>query len=286
MLLLEAPGRVVPVAAGDPDSDATERAWLTPILPMGVERLVGVGDGAGVTCMRRRVGIAAACACGSPDDGAGPAAGTPARRSVQAATRSASAVTVLTHDADDWVVLDTSTTGSIRRDANGGPAKRALMRCGSLPFRGGTHRLCSNWWGLTENGAVRAAEFYVDGGSLQLIASRVATNEAGYVGAAHAGSNTVVAVSPLGIDWLSFHGDRFRLSHKWQRANLDFSSAVACFATHSARCAWWYCSRGLVMRVPLPPRGSGGKRQLTGLPRMMPAVAAPDGIGGRLNWST
>jgi hypothetical protein len=114
--------------------------------------------------------------------------------------------------------------------------------------------------GIDQNGDVRAAEFYEDGGSLQLIASRVATNEAGYIGAAHAGSNTVVAVSPLGIDWLSFTGDRFRLSHKWQRANLDFSLAVACFATHS-RDAVVIRSRGQVMRVPLPPRGSGGKRQ-------------------------
>ena len=68
--------------------------------------------------------------------------------------------------------------------------------------------------------------------SLQLIASRVATTEAGYVGAAHAGSNTVVAVSPLGIDWLSF---RWRpISAVAQMARrLDFPSAVACFATHS-----------------------------------------------------
>jgi hypothetical protein len=69
-----------------------------------------------------------------------------------------------------------------------------------------------------------------------------------------------VAVSPLEIDWLSFSGDRFRLSHKWQKPALGFTSAVACFATHS-RDAVVVCSRGLVMRVPLPPRGSGGNKR-------------------------
>jgi hypothetical protein len=113
--------------------------------------------------------------------------------------------------------------------------------------------------GIDQNGAVRAAEFYAEDGSLQLIASRVATNEAGYIGAAHAGSNTVVALSRVGIDWLSFSGDRFRLSQKWQKAHVGFSSAVACFATHS-RDAFVIGSRGLVMRVPMPPRGTGGKK--------------------------
>jgi hypothetical protein len=99
---------------------------------------------------------------------------------------------------------------------------------------------------------VHAAEFHVNA-TVELLASRMHTTEAGgYLGAAHAGTNTVVAVSRAGIDWLSFHGDRFRLSHKEECA---LPSAVACFATQS-REALVVCSRGLVIRVPPPRRGA------------------------------
>jgi hypothetical protein len=70
----------------------------------------------------------------------------------------------------------------------------------------------------------------------------------------------VVALSPVGIDWLSFRGDRFRLSQKVQKAELGFSSAVACFATHS-RDAVVICSHGLVIRVPMPRRDPGDKKR-------------------------
>ena len=45
--------------------------------------------------------------------------------------------------------------------------------------------------------------------------------------------------------------------------SLGFSSAVACFATHS-REAVVVCSRGLVMRVPLPRRELGREKSLNG----------------------
>ena len=260
VLLLEAPGRVVPDRGRRSRSTEPSGAWLTPILPMGVERLVGVGDGSGLMVFDVASGLPRQRLRIADDNGARPAAGHAARRSVRASTRSASRVTVLTHDDSHWVVLDPSDD------------RLYPTGCKWLPGETGAHalRFVPISWryappvlelvGVDRNGAVRAAEFYVDGGSVQLIASRVATTEAGYIGAAHAGSNTVVAVSPLGIDWLSFHGDRFRLSQKWQKADLSFSSAVACFATHS-RDAVVVCSRGLVMRVPLPPRGSGAKKR-------------------------
>ena len=133
-------------------------------------------------------------------------------------------------------------------------ARRALTPCDCAPVivaAFAASRL--HWWVWTVNGAVRAAEFYVDGHVLQLVGSRVATSEGGYVGAAHAGSNTVVAVSPQGVDWLSVRGDRFRLSQH-QKAEIGLPTAVAVFATHR-RDALVVCSRGLVMRVPMPRRG-------------------------------
>jgi hypothetical protein len=104
--------------------------------------------------------------------------------------------------------------------------------------------------GVDQGGAVHAAEFYLDEESIQLLASRVATTEGGYLGAAHAGTNTVVAVSQKGVDWLSFHGDRFRLS---QKVAIRLPLPVACFSSHS-RDALVVCSRGLVIRVAAPRR--------------------------------
>ena len=97
------------------------------------------------------------------------------------------------------MVLDTSNEPAVAgRAANGVPAVTGdhSLRCVPLSWRYAAPVL--EMVGVDQNGAVRAAEFYVDGGSLQLIASRVAASEAGYIGASHAGSNTVVAVSPLG----------------------------------------------------------------------------------------
>jgi tetratricopeptide (TPR) repeat protein len=239
--------------------DPTELIWLTPILPIGVQRLVGVGDGTSVTVCDVASGLPLQrlrlSGVGAARPGAGHLLAVGPR-----ATFSARDVTVLTHDASDWVVLDTSNERSVPTGCKWRPGETGAhgLRCAPISWRYAAPVL--EMVGVDHNGAVRAAEFYSDGGTLQLIASRVAANEAGYIGATHAGSNTVVAVSPLGIDWLSFSGDRFRLSHQWQRAEVGFSSAVACFATHS-RDAVVIGSRGLVMRVPLPGRGSGGKKR-------------------------
>ena len=108
---------------------------------------------------------------------------------------------------------------------------------------------------MDSSGGVHAAEFHVDEHAVELLASRVAGTVGEYVGEAHSGTNTVVAVSRSGIDWLSFHGDRFRLSHKEE---CSLPSAVACFATPT-RDALVVCSRGLLIRVPPPRRGAREK---------------------------
>jgi tetratricopeptide (TPR) repeat protein len=236
-----------------------ERTWLTPILPMGVERIVGVGKGPLLFVVDVASGLPRKRLRISADHGAGPLAGHllpigPGK------TRSASPVTVLTHDDSEWVVLDTSDDRLYPTGCRWRPSETDVHRLRSVPISWRFAAPVLELAGVDRNGAVRAAEFYVDGGSVQLVASRVATTEAGYIGAAHAGSNTVVAVSPQGIDWLSFHGDRFRLSQKMQKAEPGFPSAVACFATHS-RDAVVICSRGLVTRVPPPPRDRGTKNR-------------------------
>jgi tetratricopeptide (TPR) repeat protein len=237
----------------------SERTWLTPILPMGIERLVGVGKGALLFVVdvasglpRKRLRIAG-------DLGARPVAGHllaigPGKR------RSASPVTVLTHDDSEWVVLDTSDDRLYPTGCRWRPGETGAhgLRSVSISWRSASPVL--ELAGVDRNGAVRAAEFFADGGSVQLVASRMATTEAGYIGAAHAGSNTVVAISPHSIDWLSFQGDRFRLSQRLEKGEQGFPSPVACFATHS-RDAVVICSRGLVNKVPPPPRERGTKKR-------------------------
>ena len=229
---------------------AAHERWLTPILPLGVERLFGLFEGedlavfdaaSGMVRERRRI------------DQDGPAWAATALL-VSAGPRggpSGSALAVLTHDGGRWFVVD--ARGKLGR----------LTGCRWQPAVGGLHCLRSvplSWRhappvlelaGVDQSGAVHAAEFYMDEESIQVVASRVATTLGGYLGAAHAGTNTVVAVSQKGIEWLSFAGDRFRLSKK---VEMSLPSAVACFASH-ARDALVVCSSGLLVRVAAPRRG-------------------------------
>ena len=101
--------------------------------------------------------------------------------------------------------------------------------------------------GLDRNGAVYGARFHGDRGAIELVSAQVATTQGGYLAAARAGTDTVVAVSGNRIDWLDRTADRF---HVKARMNVDFPTAVACFPAPSAR-----NSGGLFRRHDCP-RGS------------------------------
>jgi len=165
-------------------------------------------------------------------------------------------VTVVTHDQAEWVLLEPTDNWFSPSGCKWLPGRTGAfsLRCAPLSWRHSPPSLALA--GVDREGAVRAAEFYTDGHSLQLVGSRVASTNVGYVAAAHAGSNLVVAVSSMGVDWLSVRGDRFRLAHK---VELGIPTAVAVFATHS-RDALVVCSRGLVMRVVPPRRGAMTKK--------------------------
>jgi hypothetical protein len=173
------------------------------------------------------------------------AAGKPRKPSV-------SSVTVLTHDATHWLVLDPADDRFYQTGCTWLPAETGAHALESVPLSCRQAAPLLELVGVDGSGAVHAAEFHVDERSVELIACRTATTEGGYVGAAHCGTSAVVAVSRSGIDWLSFHGDRFRLS---QREECSLPSAIACFATHT-RDALVVCSRGLLIRVPPPQRGA------------------------------
>ncbi len=231
--------------------DAAKKHWLTPMLRMGVERLVGVSDGRGLIVFDAASGLARERLRVADDESVAPWAGV----LLVAGERrkpSASRVTVLTHDSTQWVVLDPADDRLYQTGCNWLPAETGAHALESVPLSWRHAAPLLELVGVDGSGRVHAAEFHVDERSVELIACRTATTDGGYVGASHCGTSTVVAVSRSGIDWLSFHGDRFRLS---QREECSLPSAIACFATHT-RDALVVCSRGLLIRVPVPRRGA------------------------------
>jgi tetratricopeptide (TPR) repeat protein len=224
--------------------------WLTPILPMGAERLLGISDGSGLIVVDAASGLARERLRIADDETCVPRAGV----LLAAGGRrkpSASGVTVLTHDSMHWVVLDPADDRLYQTGCRWLPAETGAHALESVPLSCRHAAPLLELVGVDGSGAVHAAEFHVDERSVALIACRVATTDGGYVGAAHCGTSTIVGVSRTGIDWLSFHGDRFRLA---QREECSLPSAIACFATHM-RDALVVCSRGLLIRVPPPRRG-------------------------------
>ncbi len=227
-----------------------QRHWLTPILPMGVERLLGASDGSELVVFDSASGLARERLRISHDESTMPSAGV--LLAAGARRKPSTGVTVLTHDQTQWVLLDPSDDRLYPTGCRWLPAETGAHALKSVPLSCRQAAPLLELVGVDGNGAVHAAEFHVDEESVELLVCRLATTEGGYVGAAHSGTSTVVAVSRAGIDWLSFHGDRFRLS---QREECSLPSAVACFATHT-RDALVVCSRGLLIRVPPPRRGA------------------------------
>jgi tetratricopeptide (TPR) repeat protein len=234
--------------------DSDEPAWLTPILPMGAQRLVGVSDGRSLVLCDAASGLALRHIRIAEKE-ADPPAMALLIAVGRASKPSARSVTVLTHVKRRWVVLHPSDDRPFDTGCIWQPAETGAHALRSVPLSYRYAPPLLELVGVDQSGGVRAAEFHVDEQSVELLASRVATTEGGYVGAVHSGTNTVVAVSRTGIDWLSFQGERFRLSH---REECSLPSAVACFATHS-RDALVVCSRGLLIRVPPPRRGARAK---------------------------
>jgi hypothetical protein len=237
-----------------------ERSWLTPIMLKGVERLVGVSDGtdlfvfdvaAGLPRQRLRVAL---------DPGIRPRAGFLIDGGLfdggPGNARSAKAVTLLTHDSDQWVVVDSLDDRVHETGCKWLPQETGAHSMQFAPLSWRHVRSLLELAGVDGSGAVHASEFYTVGQTLRLIGSRVATTEAGYVGATHAGSSTVMAVSPAGIDWLRYRGNGFRPA---QHMELSLPSAVACFAIRGQD-ALVVCSRGLVIRVAAPRRASAARK--------------------------
>ena len=235
----------------DDESQALPEYWLTPIVSWGVERLVGIGDGHELVIIDAASGLrwarltivhhAKAC----PTTAFLLATGSPKGAAV-------SRLVVLTDASPRWILVDEQ--GKLLHQAlrshwlPPGPGLNPV-RAGSIAWRHFPPFL--ELVRLDQSGAVYAAQFYIDDGSLELLAERFATTEGGYLAAARAGTNTVVAVSRTGIDWLGYGADRFHRIHKLK---LSFPTAVACFASSATQETLVICSDGSIARVASPRR--------------------------------
>jgi tetratricopeptide (TPR) repeat protein len=226
------------------------QGWLTPILPWGVDWLVGVGDGHRLSILdavsgthRGRLTIAYSVEDPPATALLLPAATTRATQQDQFG--------VLTHLGARWILLDVH-----------GQLLHQTAHCWrpAAPGPGGLQSVPLSWRyvpplldlvGLDEHGAVYSAQFSLENGRFDLLASRVATTEGGYLAATRCGTSLVVAVSRSRIDWLSNSTDRFQPVHK---LNLSLPSTVACFPSSSPQEILAVGSDGFVARIAAPRR--------------------------------
>jgi tetratricopeptide (TPR) repeat protein len=233
---------------------AMAESWLTPVLHWGVERLVGLADGpdllivdaaSGVLWQRRRIAV----------DASNPAAalllpaGSPSRPPERW-------LVVLTHDGQQWIVLD--ERGSLLHDAfyqwlPGVPASSTLR---SVPIGERFVPPSLELLGVDSNGTVSRAHFHFEDGSIELVSVQVATTPGGYLAATRSGPSTIIAVSSSRVDWLDGGGDRL---HVVSKRYVDLPHAIACFSSHTSTETLVICSDGFVARLAAP-RNCGESR--------------------------
>jgi hypothetical protein len=163
---------------------------------------------------------------------------------------------ILTHDGPRWVVCDldgrrrTLTAFRWQPDIPVSSTLRSILITSRFvpPFL--------DLLGLDKNGAVHAAQFHAEDGALDLVAERVASTPGGYLAAARAGTNGVVAIAPTRIDWLDANVERFSLL---RTVNVSLPSAVACFNSPTTREIVVVCADGFIARVVTPRRSSAAR---------------------------
>jgi len=142
---------------------------------------------------------------------------------------------ILTHDGAHWIVIDEN--GELLHvpfyDWQPGLPGSSSLR--SVPVSWQIVLPFIELLGLDVNGAVYGAKFFADRGTIELVSAQVATTHGGYLAAARAGADTVVAVSRSRIDWLDRSADHFHVKAKM---NVDFPTAVACSRLRERKKRW------------------------------------------------
>jgi tetratricopeptide (TPR) repeat protein len=227
---------------------AITRGYLTPILADGTDALVGVGDGGEALVVIEAV------------------SGLPrARVSLEAGEPPAMALLVpegdtfgvLTHDGQRWVLLDSESEPigrpkTLWRPIGGGRNPRCRVPLGVLHHEGAVRVI-----GLDEHGAVHSTGLYIEDRVFELLSSQVATTAGGYLAAAPAGPDKVVAVSASRIDWLSYGSDRFQLVRTLEDRGL--TATVACFPSIAPNEVLVVSVGGFVARIEAPRRASAAR---------------------------
>ena len=142
---------------------------------------------------------------------------------------------ILTHDGPRWIVVNEN--GELLHVTffdwlPGLPGSSSLR---SVPVAWQIVPPFVELLGLDGNGAVYGARFHGDRGAIELVSAQVATTEGGYLAAARAGTDTVVAVARNRIDWLDRAADRFQVKAK---LNVELPTAVACFPAPGRKKRW------------------------------------------------
>jgi hypothetical protein len=225
-------------------------SWLTPILPLGIERLVGISDGpdltiidaaSGILVQRRRV---AADASAAPVTALLLPVGSSRRTGV-------SRLVVLTHEGDRWVVVDERDEVLHQTGFRWHPAAAESSTLRSVPITWRFAPPILELLGLDRDGAIHAAQFHAEDGSVELVAAQVATTEGGYLAATRSGATTIVAISRARIDWLACSEKGLHVVNKME---VGFPTAIACFASPATHETLVVCSDGFIPRLAAPRR--------------------------------
>src|SRR5262249_18433358 len=134
---------------------------------------------------------------------------------------------ILTHAGPRWILLDAQG----RRIAQSGPAWQPVggsrsARC-AAPLSYTHLEGLIKVTGLDVHGGVHSVQLWIEEGVLEVLSSRVATTDGGYLAASQSGHSRVVAVSADRIDWLGYRTDRFQLVRTLPEPGL--ATTVACF---------------------------------------------------------
>jgi tetratricopeptide (TPR) repeat protein len=228
---------------------ASSGSWLTPILVHGTDALVGVGDGRepAVFVIDAVSGLPRACLSLEGD-------GLPA---MSILLPSADSFRLLTHEGSRWVLLDAEGNRFGRPKALWYPAGGGRHPQCSVPLSVAWHEGYVRVIGLDVHGAVYATGLHVEEGVFELLTSCVATTAGGYVAAAPAGPDRLVAVSESRIDWFSHGSDRFQMVRTMEVPAL--AATVACFPTAVPNEVLIVALNGFVARIAAPRRAAASR---------------------------
>ncbi len=226
--------------------------WLTPILPWGSQRLVGLGEGRDLLVVDASSGMIRQRATIAGETWELPATAIllPAGSSTSSAEKR---LTVFTHDGPRWVVCDVHDTRRRPIPLRWHPALPGSSSLRSLSITAQFVPPHLDLLGLDNSGAVHAAQLHFEDGSLELVDERVRSISGGYLAAAHAGDKPDRG-SRSQADRLARR--KFRSPVTSSNSGLLFTIRCGLLHSSATREILVVCADGFVGRVVAPRRSS------------------------------